>query len=71
MSKFQRSAVQHDATVNKVLCAYIFVKRVDLMLNALNHTHTHKATFGGDRYVYHLESGDGITGVWIYPDSLY
>ena len=37
--------------------------------NTNTHTRGHKKTFGGDRYVYYLDYGDGITSACIYPNS--
>lgn len=43
-----------------------FWLRADLILRILNtHTKRHKETFGGERYMYYLDCGDGVSRVCI------
>lgn len=51
------------------------IKREDLNLSVLTTTKKKKKkggwqeeTFGGDRYIYYLDCGDGFTGVCIYSN---
>lgn len=69
MSKFQRSAEQHNA-YNKVLHFKKILKRVDFMLNHLTKKPKgHKETFEDGGYAYFLYCSDDIKGVCTCPHS--